>query len=122
MTSKANCPEAFTEDEPANAVFCDGYTDEGCSYTGTPDEFVRVGDKDLCRECAAKRSTTAQARATYEAAVQASRDAHDRYVTACGLLVRERYAAYRVWQEALEARKVAADELLLRGYAELAQQ
>jgi ribosomal protein L40E len=117
MTTKANCPDAFTEDEPNDATFCDQ-----CSYTSTPDEFIHVGDKDLCRDCVARASTTAQARAQYEATVEAARDAHDRYVTACALPVRERYAAYKQWQLAIEARRSAADDLLLRGYADLAQQ
>ena len=51
MTTKVNCPDAFTEDEPDDATFCDGYADEGCSYTSSPDEFTHVGDKDYCVEC-----------------------------------------------------------------------
>ena len=49
MTTKVNCPDAFTEDEPDDATLCDR-----CSFTSIPSEFVHVGDLDYCLECFAK--------------------------------------------------------------------
>ncbi len=65
--------------------------------------------------------TTTEARAQYEMASQAARDAHDEYVTAGALPLREQLAAYKQWQLAIETRKTAADELLMVGYAELSR-